>query len=143
MVNNTWFSPAEIRFSQEQVVWLLQNLEILRSGCWPPEYKETGYSGSKTTQKRRAPFDTPACILSELEKRIERAGIDGILLEFVYSTDSQDRLSLESHIASAMRLELRAIERRVEAALRYVCGEKRKYRSYKEFREHKKASRRY
>ena len=138
MTDKDFHSPASIVFSQEQVVWLIKHLAIIRTGCWPSDHKETGYTGSKKrTINHRAYFETPVSIAAELDHRLESVGIDGILLEFAYSSETDDRLQLEQHLATAMRLDLDTIDRRIEQALRYCCGYRRKQRSYKAFRNHK------
>lgn len=134
-----FYSPSEISFSKPQVVWLLKHLAIIRVGSWPSDYKETGYTGSKKgTLHHRAYFETPVSIAAELDHRIEQAGVDGILLEFVCSVDPADKVQLEYHIAQAMRLELNDIDRRIETALRFCSGYHRKSRNYRQFRLHKR-----
>lgn len=137
-----WYSPAQISFQKSEVIWLIKHLATIRTGSWPSDHKESGYTGSKGKTNKRAPFDTPACVFAELEKRIELAGIDGILLEFYYSQEVEDQLSLQDHIAQAMRLDLDTIDRRIEQALRFVSGYHRKSRNYKQFRNHQKGDHR-
>ena len=133
-----FYSPSEISFKREHIVWLLKHLPIIRVGSWPSDYKETGYTGSKGKSSKRGYFETPVSIAAELDHRIESAGIDGILLEFFYSQEIEDQLSLQKHIAQAMRLELRDIERRIETSLRYCSGYHRKSSYYRQFRLHKR-----
>ena len=138
MTDKDFYSPASIVFNQEQVLWLLKSLPLLRTGSWPPDFKETGYTGSKKrTINHRAYFETPVAIAGELDWRLESVGIDGIMLEFVASSDTDDRLQLEQHLAVALRTDINSIDRRINQALKYISGFHRKSRSYKAFRNHK------
>lgn len=140
MNNCDWYSPGQITFTKHQVIWLLRHLPEIRVGFWPSEHKETGYSGkAKGKVGHAAYFEKPVQVAAELDQRLEMAGIDGLLLEFVYSSESQDIITLEQHIANAMRLEFGTVERRIETALRYVCGKARKSRDYQDFKRHRKS----
>lgn len=132
-----FYTPAEIRFCPHQVTWLIGQLALLRVGSRPSDQKETGYTGSKGKVSQKAYFETPVSVAAELDWRLERCGLDGILLEFVYAADIDDRLASIAHIASALRLDPRAVERRINTALRYVSGRWRRTRSYRQFVRHK------
>jgi len=136
MTDREWYSYGEIRFSRSQILWLIMHLEFAPDG-WPPEYKESGYVGGKSSRKQRAPFEMPACIWAELRKRIEATGQNGLWMEIVYSNPENYPWQIQ-HIANAMRFEYRTIERRIHTALRYVTGRRRKAISYREFRERKR-----
>jgi len=136
-MTNDYYSPNEISFTRSQVFFLLRNLDILRDFTWPLDYKESGYIGGNKRIVRRAPFDTPACILGELEERIERCGLDGILLELVYSASSEDKQALEQHIASALKLNIRTVDRKIKKALNYISGKCRRWVSCEKCSEFK------
>ena len=136
-MEDIYYKPNEIIFTKVQVLWLLQHLAEFAPDGWPPECKETGYIGSKTTRRHRAPFESPAGIWGELRERIEKAGQDGLWLEIAYCRSNYTVQEEARHIANALRLDQRTIERRVESALKYVCGKTRKRRSYKQFRHHR------
>lgn len=141
MTDKDFYSPAEVNFSKPQVIWLIKHLSIIRTGSWPSDHKETGYTGSKKrTINHRAYFETPVSVSAELDWRLECCGLDGILLEFIYSSDADDKVWLANHVALAMNDSLESIEKRIGTALRFCCGYKRKNRSYKNFRQHRGAS---
>ena len=137
MNDRDWYSPSEITYTKRECLWLILHKPLIRDGDWPPEHKVSGYSGGKGVGKKRAKFDNPACIIAELEQRVEATGLDGILLELVYQ-NPDDYQWLVQHISNAMHLEYRTIERRIHMALKYIAGRKRKQRSYHEFKSHKK-----
>ena len=127
MKERDFYSPNQIRFSRAQLLWMMQNISILRSVEWPPDCKVTGYTGSKSGHNSRAPYENPAAVTAELLTRIEKCGPDGLIMELVYS-DPDNYTSLIQHIANAMHLEPRTIERRINAALRYISGKCPKWR---------------
>lgn len=139
----SWWNPQEIVFIPKQVLWLLPLLPLLRSGGYPPNPKETGYIDEPITRRRkrakkRGYFTIPVELASELDARLERVGQDGILLEFIYSAESEDKLSLKSHIAIALRTDINSIDRRCRRALSFVSGWKRKGFSYREYVGHRR-----
>jgi len=49
MIDN-WWSPGAIKFSREQVEFLLAHYHLLETGLWPPECRETGYEGASSNR---------------------------------------------------------------------------------------------
>ena len=81
-----WYSPGEIYFERNQVIWLIAEALPLPEGEWVVEPSGSGYTeitqGSKSF---KAPFETPAQVMGELRARLEMiprdpkyALIDGI-----------------------------------------------------------------
>ena len=133
-----FYSPSEITFKPEQVLWLIEHLDIIRKGDWPPEHKETGYVGGKgKSQSKRAPFENPAIICADLMCRLEGTGLDGVMLVLVYS-QPDDKLWMEQYLSEALGIDINEIDRRIHQCLNYIKGYNQKKRTYKEFREHKK-----
>ena len=136
MTKKEWYSPHSVwRFSRTQVKWLIPLLPILRSGTYPPNPKDTGYidRGGKPVFKPGAKFETPASIAAELDLRIQRAGFDGLLLEFLYAFGPDDELFIIEHIAQCLNLETREVAQRIRNALYFVSGEDRKSGSYNQY----------
>ena len=77
-------------------------------------------------------------IAGELDHRLESCGLDGLLLEFIYSINPDDVLGLEGHLAQILRTDINDIEKRINYALRYISGWHSKQRSYRQFKAHKK-----
>jgi len=137
-----WYSPHSIKFSKAEVKWLISILPLLRSGFYPPNPKESGYTDSKIYSKRvfrGAKFETPVLLATELDMRLERCGQDGLLLEFLYSQDPADELQVIQHIAGCLNTDIWEVNRRIGRALRYVCGRNFKNSTYKEFISRRKA----
>lgn len=70
-----WYSPAAIRFTKGEMVFLIKNKEILARGEYPPDPKSSGYTdppiGVKVKPKR-AFFETPIVLHAELTWRLKK-----------------------------------------------------------------------
>jgi len=134
MTKKEWYSPhAVLRFTKAMVKWLIPYLPMLRSGSYPRNPKETGYTDSAISQrqvKASASFELPASIAAELDIRLQRAGVDGLLLEFLYAFDPADELFVIEHMAQCLNLERREVTQRIKNALYFVSGQDRKKTTY-------------
>lgn len=108
-----WYSYRDIKFTPEQVIWILQNLELLEEGKWPPEYSVTGYTddGFMKRVNKEAGFVKPTIIVAEVNKRLERTGVHGKLLR--------------AEIIAGLELSEES-----KSALRYCSGRRRKQMSF-------------
>lgn len=80
-VAKEFYSPREIHFSRQTARWVIQNLGSLRTGDWPPEVSSyVDIPIGKRTVGRKAPFITPVECAAEITARMERCGIDGLIL---------------------------------------------------------------
>ena len=112
-----WYSFEAFNFSQNQTLWALSHLQLLRDGFWPPEHRETGYTGTKGNKGRKhAPFENAAIIAAEIDKRIVAIGLDGILLEYIYS-NPQNYYENVQHVANALRVPTDEIFQRMRKTL--------------------------
>ena len=78
-----WYSPAEIRFTREQMIFLILSMDLLSQGAYPPDSKGTGYTDPAILSKaksHKAPFETPIQFHAELKSRLDKTGTDGKLL---------------------------------------------------------------
>ena len=138
MIPEIWYSPDAIRFSRRQVRWLLSLLPSIREGYWPAKGNETGYDNTPMRQKHRyykAKKENIISIAAELEIRLERTGLDGLLVKAIYCWDDS-----YSSLAKHLHCSEDAIDRRVDDAMRYVCGKRRKGRGYKQYLNHRKSA---
>ena len=137
MTKKDWYSPhAVLRFTKAMVKWLIPHLPLLRSGVYPCNPKETGYTDSAISQRQvrsRAKFEDPAIIASELDIRIQRAGADGLMLEFLYAFEPDDELFVIEHMAQCLNFERREVSQRIRNALYFVSGANRKTSSYSQY----------
>lgn len=119
-----WYSPREIRFTRRQVLWLIRNLETLRGGHWPPEASSyIDIPIGKRAISKKAGFVTPVEYAAEIDTRLERAGIDGLILEALECWDKS-----EVSMAAYFKSQEWVIARRRRRALAFVAGWRRKVR---------------
>jgi hypothetical protein len=115
---------------------------LLRSGQWPPSHKETGYTDNPIGKKQvstQAPFIKASSIAAEIDLRIQRCGVDGLMCEFLYSQDYADENFIIQHMAQCLNMESREVSQRVRNALYYISGSGRKQTSYKVYtQKHRK-----
>ena len=138
MKKKDWYSPGaiEARYSKPQIKWLMPHLSLLRSGVYPRATKETGYTDagiSKAPIKAVAKFEVPARIAAELDGRIQRAGVDGLMMEFLYAFEPDDEIFVIEHMAQCLNLSRREVTQRIRNALYFVSGVDRKATSYDKY----------
>ncbi len=115
MLDNFWY-PNQIKFSQNQVRWLLPYLKELREGLFPSNPHETGYVGSSHSHSQKAPFENICLIAAELDIRLAACFPDGILVEEHYSGLSFVELSKKYHQSVI------DIERGINNAVSYISS---------------------
>ena len=135
-----WWPVDQISFTRAQVFWLLEYLYLIEEGRWPPEpdeYKTThwgvetiGHRGAsidlREIQKSKymepkAYFEKPLQVTAELKWRLEQAGTDGVMCKMFYQY-GEDLSSISRHF----KIDRETALRRIERALRYIKGWRRK-----------------
>jgi len=139
-MKDTWFSPGEVKFTIRQTLWLIQNLASLESGHWPPEASNYVDTGGKSG-RHKAPFITSAEYYAEVTDRLEKTGIDGLILEAMESWGK----SVES-MSKYFRMPEFSIAKRRKQALGYIASgpgrrwhttKKREGETYQDFKQRK------
>ena len=138
-----FYLPREIYFTRQQACWVIQNLGSLRAGYWPPEASSyTDIPIGKRTPGRQAPFITPIECAAEITARMEKCGIDGLILLAIECWGES-----EEALAKYLGMSERSVRRGYKKALYYVASgpdrrwhdtRKRKGESYQEFRIRRK-----
>lgn len=132
------YSPAEIVFSHKTALWVIQNLGSLQAGYWPLE--ESGYvdSPGKRAISSQASFITPIECAAEMTSRLERCGIDGLILLAIECWG----ISVDS-LAKYFKMPAWSVRKRRRRALSYVASgparrwhdiKKRRGETYQEFK---------
>lgn len=116
-----WFHYGEIRCCPYQVLWIIENSEILRAGKWPDNPEGSGYIDPKirTGYKKLAYFVKPVETLAEVEYRREKTGTDGKLLR--------------AEVLAGLELSQESKD-----ALMYIKGKWRKRMSYQRWLRHRR-----
>lgn len=144
MNDREWWSYREIRFTKQQVLWILKHADLLRDGCWPPEPAPSGYTDLLRIRKKgsEAYFAKPIEIIAEIEIRLEKCGLDGLILEAIECWEKT-----EESLSKQLNMPQWSIRKRRKGALAYVASgpdmrwhttKKRKGKTYKEFRNQPK-----
>lgn len=137
-----WYSPGEVHFTRRTALWLIQNLGVLLEGNWPPEASNYIDSPGPKTTSQRAHFTTPVEYAAEILQRMEKCGIDGLMLEAIECWGKS-----EESLAKYFKMPAWSIRNRANRALSYVASgparrwhdtPKRKGETYQEFRDRKK-----
>jgi len=136
-----FYSPGEVHFTKQTVLWLLQNLGCLSSGSWPADASNyIDIPGKKVGNK--AYYQTPIEYAAEIEERLEKCGIDGLILEAIESWGKTDE-----SLARYFKMPVWSIRKRRKKALIYVSSgpnrrwhttKKRKGETYQEFRDERR-----
>lgn len=108
-----WYPPHVIRFCRPQMRWLIEWVDLLAEGKYPPISSEQ--AGRPPGRNERAPFATPAELGAEVELRLRRTGKDGRLL----------KAQLKAGYAN--------LDGEAWDALNYVSGWRRKLMGYHEW----------
>lgn len=140
-----FYSPREIVFTRVQVLWVIQNLVSLRDGDkWPTE--ESGYTDDipigKRVRGRQAPFITAAECYIEMSTRLEKCGIDGLILLAIECWGES-----EQSLSKYLGIPEWSVRERYKRALAYVASgparrwhntKKREGENYDKFKIRKK-----
>ncbi len=115
-----WYEPREIYYDRDQMVFLLENLDILEGGYWSPNFLKTGYTEIARVQispSNKAYFETPVQVAAEVNRRLKACGQDGEILRAHY-TDGWPA----DRIARITKLSVDRIERRMPKTLNYISS---------------------
>lgn len=120
-----FWSPREIVFCREQIIWIL-SLEMIKMGEWPPNPLGSGYTDApigKSGRHRGAYFEAPIQIVGEINARLRKTRVDGKLLlaEIKLGTIYIEDFSEEAHMA-----------------LNYISGWVRRDKKYSQFKAEKR-----
>jgi len=114
-----WYSPSDIKFCAKQIVWLLENRDILLDGLYPADPATSGsvMPTIKTKGRRNAKFTTPIEIIAEVERRLEHCRLDGLLVLLYHAFDFEAR-----ELAKYYRCSEADILHRIESVIWKVSG---------------------
>jgi len=133
--NGAWYPPHQITFRPEHMIFLIKHLPLLQEGRYPPDPIGTGYVDAPIVRrgtKHKSYFEAPAQLAAELEARLEQCGQDGLILEAVVCWGKTTE-----YLMRAFNCDERKLAKRINSALAYISGWKRKQSSYKNFVQHK------
>ncbi len=118
----TWYNPAEIIYSPDQILWLSPVMYSLRDGDYPDDPHES--IKNKATAISGAYYETAINIYAELERRLNCCGIDGQIFKALYCWRES-----EESLGRIYNIPVHEVKQRAEAVLWFCSGS--------EWREHK------
>ena len=121
-----WYAYSEIRYTKDQILFLLENVSLLREGFWPPNPRESGYVGSsKKVFKSDGKFVKPIIIITELDVRLSLCGKNGQygkMVEARYIVGWEDE-----EIAKLARCSTWYVDKYIKITLKYLIGNHRRH----------------
>ncbi len=126
-----FYAPSDITFSREQMLWLIENRELLHEGKWPPQHIETGRTDKQVGHS--APFEVPIIHIAEVTDRLEQ--VDGIRDEINHRLTAAkvDGKLLLAEVDAGKTISELSYESRT--ILNYISGWKRKKMSLSDWRK--------
>ena len=145
MEDENWVAPKDLKFSKAEILFLLKHLAGLRKGEYPPNPVGSSYTALPSGQVRAKSggyYEPVAGIAAEIDIRLDKCGLDGLLLEGSVTWELSDE-----RLARATNMSVAEVNRRLNRALKYISSgrdvrwhntKKRKGISYKEFISHRR-----
>lgn len=96
-----FYSFGAISFKREHIIFIIEHLEDMKEGRYPPDYKVTGYTGKKKSGiSKQAYFENPCILVAEVECRLKFTGRDGesLIAEIQSGETVHEKLSPESQL---------------------------------------------
>lgn len=117
-----FWSPKDVDFSRECIEWLLSNYDLLKQGVWPPEHKETGYTGDSSSRlSDRVKFQSPIEMVVEIDMRMKLLTKTQYMVVWLCCVDGH---SIDE-AASRMGLHYSLVEECREKGLNKISGWRR------------------
>ena len=117
MTQKDHYSPGEIRFKVVEALWLIQNLDSLQVGHWPPDASNYTDIIGRTSRRHKAPFETAVEFYAEITARLEKCGQDGLILEALEAWGKS-----EESMSKYLKMPVWSIHKRAKQALSYVAS---------------------
>ena len=128
-----YYKPGQITFRRKHIVWILEHIDIMRQGIYPPDPRRSGYVDSPGKQNNASATFEKACQLAgEVDARLNRCGIDGLMVR-AYFTGAAD----ESDLARHTHMTVYDVTKHIRSTMSYCVGYRRKGITYKEHKNHR------
>ena len=117
------YTQSEIKFQINQIPFILENLNSIKEGSWPTDPREI--LKVKHQAHSGAYYESPIDIGFEIERRLNKCGIDGQICKSYYiNQESSEELAGEYKTTSQVILKI------CEAVIWYCSGEEWEYKPY-------------
>ncbi len=130
-----WYKFGEIRFTTDQVWWMLENWHAFEANRWPTDpHSQVDAMPGRVGFGHRAGFENALLVRAELARRLARCRQQDVTLTMLHLADSQP---LEE-LAVLLNTSIYRLKRRVWRVVRYVSGWRPRAITYEEFCQHRK-----
>ena len=144
MEDEEWVAPSNLKFSRAEMLFLLKHLAGLRKGEYPPNPVGSSYIALPSGQVRAKSggyYEPVADIAAEIDIRLDKCGLDGLLLEGLVTWELSDE-----RLARATNISVAEVHRRLKRALKFISGRNMRWHntakrmgiSYNEFISHRR-----
>lgn len=118
-----WYAPKDIKFSREQMMWLIRHLGELLDGDWPANPWGSSYTEIPSIKggSSEARFVRPCQFAAEVEVRLKLTGLEGKLLMAELNGGWQE-------------VPYEQLGKESRDALNYISGWRRRKQTYREFK---------
>ena len=125
-----WFPYSKITFRGEQVLWIVEHLDDLREGRYPPNPDQAIPARRQRQLQKEATFTKATRLAAEIDTRIDDCDEDGEIFLLIY----KDQIDIPE-LAKKRGLTIEQVDLCCRKVLRYITGWKRKG-GYKEYNRH-------
>lgn len=123
-----------MKYSREDIEWILRNLLELRQGVWPdPRPYDYMPSIQRRCRRVEAHFNNPCDAAGCVEARLDKCGRDGFIAKLSYAYGESDQ-----YIAEKVKLKEKQVTKGVETAIRYISWKWPKDGGYGEYKYHRR-----
>ena len=133
-----FYRPGEIVPTVFQLTeFILPWLDELRMGCWPRDYRITGYTDSNAkspNRNTRCSFLNAAELAAEIDFRLSRC-VDSIMLILAYTANPPWTIE---KIAQSLHYDEEDLRHEMRLMLKYIAGRQRKGQSYPRWKADRK-----
>jgi hypothetical protein len=114
----------------QSIIWVLNYSNLIESGKWPQ--RTTGYTNNpdlvQTSIRGGAKFVAPVEVIAEIKARLDLTGQDGKAAYFHHAFG----IPIED-IAELLNWDYSMTKRRINRAIAFSCGYKRRRENYRDF----------
>ncbi|KKL44997.1 hypothetical protein LCGC14_2360060, partial [marine sediment metagenome] len=118
-LSKPFYSPGEIRFQRDEMIWLIEHLTELEDGKWPLDPSGAVAPEGRTGLKAEGHFVRPVQFAAEVKTRLSTTGEAG------------EALVDEIQVGI---LDYESLSRPAQRVLNYISGWRRRNQTYPEWR---------
>jgi len=107
-----------MNFNHDEVLWILHNYQTLRQGIMPARREES----LRHVFSYHAPFEHACQLAAEVAIRVQRCGLDGLLVEERFGMLGEKPSQTEWQLSQQRHLPVDEVRSRVNKVTWYISG---------------------